>query len=388
MTDHYLSLQIRRTATQGEVRAAYLQLAKQLHPDMNPGEEAARHFLAVKEAYEVLSDPERRQNYDAALAYTEQIERQRAEAEAARARVDFFKQQEQAAPRTAGPGPGPRPGTGTAARPAAAEAASEEREAASRLRDLMKTGRYRDAEAMAKGMIHKNPQSAEAWAAMGDIHRSRGRMDEAAKCYAYAYQFNPTNLSYERMHLEMLEAAASARPEPTTAEGVGVAGPPAWPFMALAGVLVVLVCWMVVDRSPLIPAAAPISQWTVAAFGGLLMGGLAAGVCLSAGDVLDRFSASQGAASTRVPPAVTLGVVALLNFWVAAAVYAVVGMVQSAFNRSLSWAFGAAAAVVGASALAVLSWSGEGALQVLLWGGSLAYAGVLCGWLAADSLRR
>lgn len=53
-----------REATPDEIKKAYRRLARQLHPDVNPGEDAAERFKLVTHAYDVLSDPEQRQRYD------------------------------------------------------------------------------------------------------------------------------------------------------------------------------------------------------------------------------------------------------------------------------------------------------------------------------------
>ncbi|GAB4396210.1 MAG: hypothetical protein OHK0048_00110 [Rhodoferax sp.] len=65
MTDHYASLGLPSSATLGDIKKAYRQLAAQFHPDRNPSPQAAARFRAVQQAYDVLSDPEQRQAYDA-----------------------------------------------------------------------------------------------------------------------------------------------------------------------------------------------------------------------------------------------------------------------------------------------------------------------------------
>jgi molecular chaperone DnaJ len=64
--DHYKTLEIERTATQVEIKAAYRKKAMQFHPDRNPGDkEAETKFKEVQTAYDILSDPTQKNRYDA-----------------------------------------------------------------------------------------------------------------------------------------------------------------------------------------------------------------------------------------------------------------------------------------------------------------------------------
>ena len=64
--DYYGLLRLGRTASEEEIRRAYLLLARKFHPDMNGGDKSAEEkFKEISEAYEVLSDPGKRRSYDA-----------------------------------------------------------------------------------------------------------------------------------------------------------------------------------------------------------------------------------------------------------------------------------------------------------------------------------
>jgi DnaJ-class molecular chaperone len=66
--DHYATLGLDRDCTDTHIRTAYRLLAKQFHPDVNPGSSAAQvKTQALNAAYEILSDPTQRQAYDAQL---------------------------------------------------------------------------------------------------------------------------------------------------------------------------------------------------------------------------------------------------------------------------------------------------------------------------------
>ena len=64
MTDHYTALGLSSAAILADIKKAFRQKASYYHPDRNAASDAAARFRAVQEAYDILSDIDKRQAYD------------------------------------------------------------------------------------------------------------------------------------------------------------------------------------------------------------------------------------------------------------------------------------------------------------------------------------
>src|SRR5579862_7456616 len=72
--DYYETLGVSRDAKEDEIRKTYRKLARKYHPDLNPGDKAAEErFKKVQEAYDILSDPKKRQVYDQYGFYSDNV---------------------------------------------------------------------------------------------------------------------------------------------------------------------------------------------------------------------------------------------------------------------------------------------------------------------------
>ena len=119
----------------------------------------------------------------------------------------------------------------------------------------------------------------------------------------------------------------------------------------------------------------------------LFLGGVVTGSAYSLGGILDRFQGVSATASGRVSPLLGLSLIALVSFWAAAGLYAIIALTQRSFSPSINRLMGATVAVVAIAYLAAQVSPHINPIAMLVWGGNLVYLGAIAGWATADAMR-
>ena len=356
---HYEILGITESATLDDVKGAYRKLALRLHPDTSDDPKTTEIFMRVSEAYQVLSDAERRANYDIALDY-QRRSRQEAEAKT----IPHAPTSEQQSRR-------PNRAPDISAR--IAEAAG-----------LFAQGKYDRAEIVAKGILRMDSRVAMPHAILGDISRTRGDIRGALEHYSYAIQHEPGNQTYQRRYeqifLQVGEIDLHGRVNKKE-----VSTSPLWVVSLLSAGSMAYVA--IARESPIFPDLQLISAWTVGLVVMMFLSGVMFGAALSITQTVDRWESVARGSAGRLSPVAALGLVAIVNFWASGLLYVFLGLLQNSFTYSVSRLLTVVAILAASFALMsnlspTLLWP-----QTLLWGGNVIYLGALCGWAVADAFR-
>lgn len=365
---HYEILGVPTTATPEAIRKAYRAKVLLVHPDRNKASDAKDRFLEVQAAYETLRNTTKRKEYDDSLL------NQGPKKEATpRPQPSSPKSERPPAPQTRAPQTPKKPDIATY----------------KRIRQLVALGRISDAESEVRKILLLHPREANAYAILGDIQRLKGNLAKAAEMYSFAVQMDPGSAAFIGQYEAAMEDAYM-NPRPPKGSSASYA-PPQFPS-AMSAFLVVLVSaltYVILARDgPVLPSLGWISTWSVSLLAMLAVAGAALGASMSMANLLDPFRSKASLSATSMSPAVTLGFIATLNFWVAAILYSFIGLTQDAFAQSTSRiVYGVAGLVLLFSMAATMNIS-VSPLQTLLWGGNILFIFALLGWMVADSFRQ
>ena len=358
MGTYYETLGVKRGCPATDIKSAYRKIVLIHHPDRSDDPKSSAIFMQATEAYEVLSDVERRRDYDRVLFLEDQ------------------KREQVRVAMRATPQPKPK------AAPKPKESIAVE---LTRLVQLFSRGRLAEAESLADDLMRRAPHEAIPYGVKADILRSRGNLVEASRMYAYAAQYDPRNPTYQRRHEELICAAQ------VTTSTIHVArdrearsGPPVVAAVLALGAGIYLA---VAAETPLLPQIPLISTFTLGSLMVLFLSGVLGGASLAMGGWVDRHDATAYTALGRHTPTFVLGFIALVNFWAAALLYLFIGLGQRGFNYSTSRVVGFVAGLTLLFSLCAFASDILSPVQVLAWGGNLAYLGAVLGWIVADAFR-
>jgi curved DNA-binding protein CbpA len=422
---YYQVLGVTAGATPEEIKKRFRELARKYHPDVNRDKTGSHQaFVRITEAYQVLSDPLRRADYDLMLR-----DRARRLGTGGPSPGPAAQRPSATGPRPgpnppppnvgfrAGPGPSTRvppqrpPQAGRPqARPGPAGPASPGRrgapDAAQYLRNAqaaIASLRYKDAVRFCNAALQLDRRSGLAYSLLGDIARAQGRIDDAVRFYSLAVQSIPRPQNHAVMEkLERLlarEQEISGRP----ATGPQRTATPPRPAVArrrasqrvcigafgFALALTITFVLPQVAGEPLTQLAW-ISAWTAPILWAMILSGGILGATLTlmhAVRPLDEellFSPLGRARTSSAPLGLVLLLTGGLFFYLAVAIYLLIGALQESVSGSVLRVFVATFVLVCCLAVLVPAEAGR---QILLLGGNVVFISMVVGWMLGDFFR-
>jgi len=442
--NHYELLGVSRTATTDEIKKRYRELARKLHPDVNPDKAgAARLFADVTTAYKTLSDADSRAVYDYDQGRQDE---QRARA-AARATSTYTPPP--TSPFNAPPrGGAASPGAGSAGRPGGAPSGggADVSRLVAEAQAAFVRNKLVEARSLAQEALRLNRRNAQAYEVLGDVYRLQGKTEEAMNMYTMALQINPRNSAVMQRLERMSRAAGSANrygegasadrvffsnrdtpPAPggrggaRPFQGPGAARPAGRPVssygppdpsdkrpigLLLTGVfgyggVFLLLLWATLflgdttggKLKPFAPDLAPISTWSGPLLFVMVLCGLVLGATMAITGAVRRIDdelllpGSGMASSLKSGPVAPLGllllVVSVVSFYAAATLYVIVAALQEIAMKSMLRVFAAVIVIT----LLLAAVYDPGHVQVLLFGGNVVFLAFAFGWFLGDFFR-
>jgi curved DNA-binding protein CbpA len=416
---HYETIGVPATASADEIKKRFRELARQLHPDINPGNKAVEvRFREINEAYQVIGDADKRRAYDAELAL-------KARAMQRQAKPGATTTAAPSAPSWARP-------AGAAPPVSNATATLQESERLSvQAQQAFVRSRFAEARDLAERAIRYNKRNAVAYEVLGDILRVQNNDDEALQKYTMALQYNPHN-SVVRMRIERMAktgkggVAATSRASVAANSGTGntFSAPPMGGYAGgnntssisphkrpLANLLTAFVGYSLVlaaigyvgfGLTPTLrtaisglPMLAGIDFTTLLVY---TVTGIILGVTMATSGTIrrmdDEFATSSGK-QRNVPMGFIITIIGALNFYLAAIGHVILSATQGVRIVGLLKVFGAVALttiLLGLMyqippTLALGSIADQVRVNLFLWGGNFVFVGYMLGWLMGDQFR-
>ncbi|MBW3625904.1 MAG: DnaJ domain-containing protein [Armatimonadetes bacterium] len=357
--DYYRILGIERSATPDQIKQRYRELVRQHHPDVSPNQHAGlghNTFLQIVEAYQLLSDPDKRREYDKVW------ERRSATQTAASA--------------------GPATQTAQGGNAVIATLLSD----ATR---YFEAKNYGETGRTCRRILQLDKENPEAYELLGDVYAAMKRNEMAVSHYTMAQQFTQKRKSEVGVKIDNL----MKRQEKDIHEAIH--GKPVYkraPVIAIASLtLLMLALWgMSLRDSPPIEAFAFLDQTPFRTLMLFWMDAFLLGLLLAGSGALERyddemlFDLGAGQSPKNAPPiGLMIPVISILNFYLAV----IAGIIYGLMNEKFSTSFVKAALGLFLLGLAFAAPHPNALTQVLLFGTGPAFAIMCAGWLISDVIR-
>ncbi len=360
---YYEILGLPRDATLLQIKRRYKQLVRKYHPDVAEDKMMAhRLFIQIQEAYDTLTDPVTRRDYDNRL--NSQI---------------------------------PKTAAGVSTKN---EAGASQHSQSWQVGDI--PGCIRDAQfafvqrkfdeaiTHCKHALKLDPRNARAHAIMGDAYRALGKTGNAIRSYSYALQYNPKDQEIEKklMNLVTGQVNKTARAaHPQTPQTRLAALTMIW--WAVAVFLIIMIgVWPGQPISWLKENVPQVGLWSWNFIIFVATSSVVIGILISINGLVRHpdqelvFDTSSG--WLAIPTGLFLLLGSGFFFWGAAVFYLVASLIQWNISKSVLITF---VCVLGVVLLSSLTYREDAMRQVLLFGGNISFLSMLIGWYIGSSFR-
>lgn len=374
--NYYQILGVSRLATTDQIKRRYRYLARIYHPDVaDDKDKANRIFAEISVAYQTLVDPNKRAAYDAALD-KEFLDYQNRVQEEYR-RKSGYKQTS----------------TGYRQTTRNINYAEEAQKKVAEAESAFIAHQFKTAISAAKEAIKYDRNNPKAYVILGDIYRMQGLDEESISMYTVALQLNPRDMNVQskldrvarnRM-ADQYGYVASDRPSAYRIMGI-VAG-----WILILGILMYIRYMPGQPISWLRESLPFISTWSTNLVVCILILGFVIGLMLSLDSKVNPIDEELFFRSIRTTgtqtPSYPIGVVLLIfnafNFYLASAIYIIIGLMQDCISKSI---FTVLCAVAGCAIACEIAYT-PSTWQVFLFGGNVIFPGALIGWAIGDMFR-
>jgi curved DNA-binding protein CbpA len=399
MRDYYKVLGIKPNASYDTVKSAYRKLVLEYHPDHNSDPKTTEKFLHITEAYSVLKDKSRREQYH--TQYKQYQKDSRSGSVTTKQKVTVqgpppsssqrqnqshaSTQTEQASTRTTTKERIKSTQTSFAKQGAPSNPKETVEQKTARLKKFLDKAEYQAAEAIAKELIQLQPLDYFAYSVLGDLERIKGNLKEAAKSYVYAAQIAPENIALQQKHTSVIKLIDQLNGKDKTPPIEKEEEKKTRTNLVYLFLLIAMCTYVIFAKEPsLWPDLKPISSWSMGLVTMLLLSGICAGskLAFSNQGEVESFEEYYSPFARNINNLVKW--VSVLCFWLGSMIYLLIGKKTELSSQLISLVTIASIAVSFAASLNPTL----NAMQTLFWGANVIYIGAITSYFISKSLKQ